>query len=238
MNREGQQTIAGRILPPGYSLVENPTTYHVEIFGPEGHVGSIRHRHAESIPDFADEVLKRCYEDMEARYHRLKMKAMNEPPMVSVDLAQLMPGSERDRFLKDAARKQRDALDDQILASQKGEANMGNELQQKSPAALARLRREAVRAGRMEGGHIDGSFASLFRDLDEKGLIPSRGERFGEPPITSRPANKHGPDRVHRGPMIRIRRTAKDECREIERMGALSWLLERHNDFVKDVELP
>lgn len=216
MNRDNGKTIAGRQLPPGYSLMEDPMRACFHVMGPNGHVGSIERRFAaDDISDFADEVVKQCYEDAERRYKEEEM--------------------ERGRLMEELGRRQREMLDSQLLGAMTGEANMGNQYQQKSPAALARLHREAVRAGRSERGHIGDSFSTLFKQLDENGMIPSRGERFGEPAITS--SNKvrirtELPSSHERRP------SAESECREIERKGARAWLLERHNDFVRDVRLP
>lgn len=107
--------------------------------------------------------------------------------------------------------------------------------QSKSPAALARLHQEAVKAGRADAGHISGSFADLFKELDRKGKIPSRGERFGEAAI--KPSEKIRFNT--KLPVTREHRpSAESECRDIERRGAREWLLSRHNEFVRDVRLP
>lgn len=203
--KERGRTIAGRRLPPGYSLMEDPMRACFHITGPAGRIGSIERRFAaDDISEFADEVVERCYEDAErrarAKYQQQMM--MNKPAdMVCVDVERL--------------KREDDEMNDAT----------------KSPAALARFHREAVRAGRVKSGHIDGSYSSLFNELAEKGLLPSRGERFGEPPVTSKPEGRRKPSPV-------LRRSAKEECRDIERMGAHSWLLERHNEFVRDVRLP
>lgn len=231
MNRDDGQTIAGRRLPAGYSLVVNQMTACLDLVGPSGLLVSFER--SLCLSDIADEIVAACHQD---QYRRM-MEGGPATPMVSVDMEALRRDSdlEQGRLMEQLARRQREMIDSQILGAATGEANMGNTYQKKSPAALARLHREAARAGRVEGGRISGSFADLFKQLDENDMIPSRGERFGEPPITS------GGEKIRfrkPSPAIRVKRTAKDECREIERMGAREWLLARHNDFVRDVRLP
>lgn len=198
MNRDDGQTIAGRHLPPGYSLIANEITASLDLFGPKGVLVSFERSCC--LSDIADEIVAACHQD---RYRRM-MESGPTAPMVSVDLEEI-----------------------QRMANMKSN----------SPAALAAMHREARQIGYVSGGHVDDSFSTLFSQLAKEGRIPSRGERFGEP-HRQWSTESNMPDKVHRGPMYQVKRSAKDECREIESMGAHSWLLKRHKDFVRDVRVP
>lgn len=131
---------------------------------------------------------------------------------------------------------------------QEREMRMNN--QSKSPAALARLHREAAQRGMVQSrGHVDDEFAKLFDHLARTGQIPNRGARFGEPSQQEWAAQQQSiwakknepitPHKTSKVPASMVkRRSAADECRRIEEMGAHSYLLERHQEFVQDVRLP